>query len=200
MSTALDRPAYNQTRSQPAQPFDMSAMLAAFVQAQQQQQQGNLAQQQNYFTNTNPLGITAQQNQRPMGLTPGSEWSAMFGGNAASAMTPEARMASQGGSAINQWAQPGRYAWNAPAQADPNLGIPQAQPTTFSMPTPLTSPEGNAQTDAMNLQQNMQMYQPGGMRRPMEQIPPPLPQKPKLRKGSSFGMQASGSPRPGFAF
>lgn len=177
----------------------MAQIFGMMMQAAQQQQQGQLAQQQDYFRQTNPLGATALSNARPGGLTPGSEWSSMFGDNAASAMTPEARMASQGGSAVNQWANPGRYAWNGPAQADPNMGMLQTNTTPFQMPQPLTSPMGGPASDAANLQQNMSMYSPGGSN--TAQMPTQTPRKkPAMRKGSSFGMQASASPRPGFGF
>lgn len=121
-----------QSQAPGAPGFDMNAMLAAFAQMQQQQQAGQLQSQQNYFDNTNPLGRVGMSNARPAGLTPGSEWSAMFGDNAASAMTPEARMASQGRSATNQWAQLG--------------GVPNVDPTklqalmTQRTPTPGVAP------------------------------------------------------------
>lgn len=181
----MGAPQQTQSQPPPVQGMDMAKIFGMMMQAAQQQQQGQLGQQQNFFDNTNALGRTAIANQRPMGLTPENQWSQMFGGNAASAMNPEARMQSQGGSAINQWRDPMQFQGSLPPQQSPMDAAVQASPPAwqpnydFAMPQPLTSPfnDAYAKTDPANLQRNKQIYAPGGASR--------------LRKGSSFGMQAS---------
>jgi hypothetical protein len=196
--------AYNQTQSRPQpQGFDMAAMLAAFAQMQQAQQAGALAQQQNYFTNTDPLGATARSNSRPMGLTSGSEWSGMFGDNAASAMSPEARMASQGNSATNQWASMGQNPGVDPyvlQGLNQQVGQQRAQ---NPMPTPnYAGAAANASPAPFQISPDSQdmisrfnafgSAAPRGQREVRKGI--------AKRKGASFGMQATGNPRPGYRF
>jgi len=174
-----------QQRQAPGAPgFDMNAMLAAFAQMQQQQQQGQMSQQQNYFDNTNALGRTAMANQRPMGLTPENQWSAMFGGNAASAMTPEARMQSQGNSAINQWRDPIQFQGSLPPQQSPMDAAVQASPPPFQL-HPSTLQMAGLQSAPGTLQSPERV--PAQRAAPVMQGPP-APPVPRKRKGSSFGM------------
>lgn len=198
--------------------FDMNAMLQAFAQLQQQQQQSALNQQQNFFNNTNALGATAMSNARPGGLTPQGDWDRTFGINSASNLSPQAILASQGPSAMNQWAsfgntpgaqqmqamnaQVNEARYRAPqefsdrAEGAINASQPmfRLHPSTLEMAGLQAAPYASgdyARANAVNVPQQYGPPVPQGMQ---------LPKKPGMRKGSSFGMQATGNPRPGVAF
>ncbi len=92
-----------QQGQQPVTPqFDINALMAAFL---QQQAQTNIdrTQLQRERSFGRHIGW-----QGPGGLTPQAKWDEMFGQNSASKLSPEARLASQGASAMNQWGQLGQ--------------------------------------------------------------------------------------------
>lgn len=100
-----------------------------------------------------------------------------FFNSSASQLSPEHRAQSQGGNAMNQWnygmngvAAPQQSAAEGAMGASPAPFMPSSG-QGFRAPAPLTSPMGNAQTDAANLQQSQQMYAPGGFKRPQPQRP-----------------------------
>ncbi len=94
---------YDQRSSKSAAPqFDLNAAIAAFLMQQQAAQTDRTALQRERSFGHH-VG-----NKGPGGLTTQSEWEAMFPDSAASRLTPEARMASGGATAMNQWSQLGQ--------------------------------------------------------------------------------------------
>ncbi len=95
-SVSSQRPA----NAQP-QPLDLNALFAAFMLQQQQQSTDRVGLQRDRSFG-HQLGWGGAG-----GLTPQTKWDEMFP-QGASSLTPEARLASQGPSAMNQWGQLGQ--------------------------------------------------------------------------------------------
>jgi hypothetical protein len=101
MGQNIDQPGFAGSQPQQPQQFDLNAMIAAFLMQQQQQNTDRIGLQRERSFGRN-IGWTG-----PGGLTPQAKWDEMFPNSAASRLTPEALLASQGPSAMNQWAQQG---------------------------------------------------------------------------------------------
>lgn len=205
---------------------DMSQMFNFMAQQGQQQQQ-----LQNNALFGRHLGMDGT-NYNPTPGNPTSSaadpWGAggLFHGGFAANMDPAALRASQGGTAMNQWADPMHGGGSAP---DPRTNAqaamaaePQQHQNPFSNPAPLTGPPAS---DSANLHQNMALAAPGGFNphnisalsgttqaapavggisptskngREAASMTARATRSVNPQTGASFGM--FGSPRPGFAF
>lgn len=128
----------------------------------------------------------------------------LFAGGFKANMDPAAIKESQGATAQNQWEQPGHFPGSAPSGVSaPDAALAagggnQTAPSPFHMPTPLAGPGSTDAANAANIQQNLNLYQPGGFKAPaaFPMVPPAVtPPPPRPTPPAALG-----SPRPGFSF
>lgn len=213
--------------------FDINQYIQAMLQLSQQQQQGRLQNNRESMSGRHlGMGGGDMTEANPTGDARNPFGSGFFNSSAAQ-MSPEARLASQGNNAMNQWGQQGgldginqqaliEQNSLAGGQQRMNPMMPQDRAMTASaaspqpykpnpeafqqgwMPQPLTSPQGNAQSDQANFQQNLMLA-----RHPLNFQQPPQatfmnpaapqqeqPQQPMPKKRPGFGATA----RPGSSF
>lgn len=175
-----------QTQNNVTPQFDMNAMMAAFAQAQ-------LQQQREYFQNQHRrLGMGGEDvsNQQGPYDSGGIDW---LKGNRMSQDQQAAQFE-------------GRPMMNPPTPQNPSTFGTQTQSSPFVMPPRNTFPDSTPQQPQAGLQENMRLAAPGGWRQPAPQAWAPGPNdfayatstKPKPKKPMGFG--ATGSQRPDSSF
>ena len=198
--------------SEPQQPqgFDINAFIAAMQQIAAQNQQGRLTAQRERTS-----GAHYGMGGAPVVADP-SPFDTGFFKSSAAQLTPEARLASQGNNAMNQWAQLGQVdgvdpqklrglnaqtGFGAPAMPDYSAAAAGASPEPYRVsqsPWSVAAPQADPD---MNMVQNQQMAQtPRAFAQPTPR-PTPMPQPATPRpQATPFSFGASARPRPNFSF
>lgn len=123
----------------------------------------------------------------------------LFHGGFGAQLSPEARQATQGNSAMTQWAGQGQVPSVDPTKLGALQGNMTPQPRNYGIESV------DQFSDPFFIRRQQQnpyssMFQGGGSPQPGFNMNPQQPQPSGPRKGSSFNFMGGGSPRPGFGF